>query len=99
MKQNLYSSNKSTYIQFSSNGKIIFTNKLLKNSSLDKNNNFLVKDEIGFRLLSLFNNNNLKYSTLQYLFNKNRYFENIDKKSNKYFIQQTIELALESGIK
>ena len=99
MKQHFYKSNKYNYIQFASDkGKIISTIKQSKVN--DKNElSFFIKNEIGYDLVSLYNETNLKYNSLKYLLSKNKCVYDNSNTTNKKLIQQSIEFAIESGIK
>ena len=101
MKQHLYTSNKYHYMQYASNdGKIVSTNRQSKLYSNDINNlSFFVKNDIGYDLVSLYNETNLKYNSLNYLLLKTKSIYVTSNTTNKKLVQQSIEFAIESGVK
>jgi hypothetical protein len=99
MKQHFYTSNKYHYMQFASNkGKIVSTTTQSKLNSID-DLSFFVKNDIGYDLVSLYNETNLKYNSLNYLLSKNKSIYVTSNTANKKLKQQSIEFAIESGIK
>jgi hypothetical protein len=101
MKQHFYTSNKYHYVQFAStSGKIVSTTRQSKLNTNNINNlSFYVKNDIGYDLVSLYNETNLKYSSLNYLLMKNKSIYVNSNTNTKKLIQRSIEFAIESGIK
>lgn len=84
-----FSSNKAIYFQVISNNKVILTNKKLFNNIL---NNNIINDKI----LSLYNDNKIKYNSLQYILfnNKKNLLSNNINNTNQLLIEYSIEGGL-----